>query len=324
MRRFQQAFTELLYLMGMFVPSDAVPWLEWLDLQGYIKAMKRTSKELEAVLITWIEEHRQKKRDESGDTEGEQDFIDVMLSSLWGVDLSGFDPDTAIKAIVLSVIGGGMDTSATTMTWDVALMLNHRPVLDKVRHELDLHVGTTRNVEEDDIPNLVYLQATLKETLRLYPAGPLSITHESCADCWVGGYQVPAGTRLLTNLWKLHRDPRSWGPDPEEFRPERFLPAGEAAGVDGRGQHFRYLPFGSGRRMCPRITFAMQVMLLTLARLLHGFELGTEDGGAVDMGEGPGATMPKAACNDPRIRYPKPSKYPTLGPPPTDPKTRKG
>ncbi|MQM15846.1 hypothetical protein Taro_048800 [Colocasia esculenta] len=74
--------------------------------------MKRTSKELEAVLITWIEEHRQKKRDESGDTEGEQDFIDMMLSSLWGVDFSGFDPDTAIKAIVLSVIGGGMDTNS--------------------------------------------------------------------------------------------------------------------------------------------------------------------------------------------------------------------
>ncbi|MQM22050.1 hypothetical protein Taro_055096 [Colocasia esculenta] len=98
MRKFQKTLTELVYLLGMFVSSDGVPWLEWLDLQGYIKAMKRTSKELEAVLVTWIEEHRQKKIDESDNAEGEQDFIDAMLSSLDGIDLSGLGPDTAIKA----------------------------------------------------------------------------------------------------------------------------------------------------------------------------------------------------------------------------------
>lgn len=101
MRRFQKAMVEMLYLVGVFVPSDSVPCLEWLDLQGYIKAMKRTANTLDAVLDTWIKEHRQKRRSETQMAEGEQDFIDVMLSTLEGVDLAGLNPDTAIKATVL-------------------------------------------------------------------------------------------------------------------------------------------------------------------------------------------------------------------------------
>ncbi|MQM08712.1 hypothetical protein Taro_041572 [Colocasia esculenta] len=286
MRQLKKALLEMVQLMDTFVPSDFVPCLEWLDLLGSIKAMKKTFNDFDAVLATWVDEHRQRKRDESGDDgDEEQDVIDVMLSSFQGVDSAGLDTDTAIKLILLAVIGGGMDTSAATMTWALALLLNHRPVLDKVRHELDLHVGTTRNVEEKDIPNLVYLQAALKETMRLYPFGPFIAPHEAIADCQVGGYHVPAGTMLMANVWKLHRDPHLWGPDPEEFRPERFLAGGEGARLDVRGQQFVYLPFGSGRRMCPGINLALPVMQLTLARLIHGFELGTPGGAPVDMGE---------------------------------------
>ncbi|MQM15848.1 hypothetical protein Taro_048802 [Colocasia esculenta] len=295
MRRFQKVLAELLYLMGMFVPSDAVPWLEWLDLQGYIKAMKKTFKELDAVLVTWIEEHRKKRREKPDKDKSDQDFIDVMLSAMEGLDLAGLDPNTLIKATSGAIVIAGTDTSAGTMTWALALLLNHRRVLDKVRQEIDLHVGAARNVEEKDIPNLVYLHAVVKETTRLYPVAPLSLPHEATADCRVGGYHVPAGTRLLTNLWRLHRDPRVWGPDTEEFRPERFLDGEEVAGVDVRGKQFQFLPFGSGRRMCPGLTLALQTMQLTLARLIHGFELGTAGGAPVDMGEGLGVTLNKAA-----------------------------
>ena len=93
------------------------------------------------------------------------------------------------------------------------------------------------------------------------------------------------------NLWKLHRDPTVWS-DPEVFSPERFLTS--QAGVDASGQHFEFIPFGSGRRVCPGITFAFQVIHLTIARLIQGFELGTPMDKAVDMTEGLGITMPRA------------------------------
>uniref|UniRef100_A0A0R0JBJ4 Uncharacterized protein n=1 Tax=Glycine max TaxID=3847 RepID=A0A0R0JBJ4_SOYBN len=121
-------------------------------------------------------------------------------------------------------------------------------------------------------------------------AGPLLGPREAQEDCNVAGYHVPAGTRLVVNLWKLHRDPRVWE-EPSAFRPERFL---TSDAVDVRGQNFELIPFGSGRRSCPGMSFALQVLHLTLARLLHAFEFATPSDQPVDMTESPGLTMPKA------------------------------
>ena len=139
--------------------------------------------------------------------------------------------------------------------------------------------------------NLVYLQAIIKESLRLYPAAPLSIPHESMEECTVGGYHIPAGTRLFTNLSKIHRDPQVWS-DPDEFQPERFLTTHKDC--DFRGQHFELIPFGSGRRMCPGVSFALQVLNLALATLLHGFDIETLDDAPIDMIETGGITNIKA------------------------------
>ncbi|XP_061370693.1 flavonoid-6-hydroxylase-like [Gastrolobium bilobum] len=147
-------------------------------------------------------------------------------------------------------------------------------------------------VVESDLQKLEYLQAILKETLRLYPPGPLSVPHESMEDCIVGGYHVPAGTRLLTNISKIQRDPLLYV-HPLEFRPERFLTTHKD--IDVRGQHFELIPFGAGRRMCPGLSFALQTMQLTLATLLQGFDIATLDGGPVDMLERVGLTNIKAS-----------------------------
>ncbi|KAL0418003.1 UNVERIFIED_CONTAM: Xanthotoxin 5-hydroxylase CYP82C2 [Sesamum radiatum] len=135
------------------------------------------------------------------------------------------------------------------------------------------------------------VSAIVKEALRLYPPGPLAVPHEAMEDCCVGGYHVPKGTRVMFNLWKLHRDPRMWE-EPNSFVPERFLTS--HADVEYTGQNYEFIPFGSGRRSCPGITFAMQVAHLTLARLLQGFDLTTPFNAPVDMTEGLGVNLPKA------------------------------
>ena len=108
--------------------------------------------------------------------------------------------------------------------------------------------------------NLPYLQAIVKETLRLYPAALLLVPHESMEDCTVAGYYIPAGTRLIVHVQKFQKDPSFWE-DPYEFRPERFLTTQK--NVDVRGQSPQLIPFGNGRRMCPGITFALQVASYT-------------------------------------------------------------
>ncbi|KAK9271354.1 hypothetical protein L1049_026944 [Liquidambar formosana] len=190
-----------------------------------------------------------------------------------------------------AVLSGSTDTTTITLVWALSLLLNNRNALKKAQEELDFHIGKERQVEESDMENLVYLQAILKETLRLYPAAPLSGPHESMEDCIVGGYHVPKGTRLVVNIWKIHRDPRVWL-DPYEFRPERFLTTHKD--VDLRGQHFELIPFGSGRRMCPGLSLSVQVIQLTLASLLHGFDIATISNEPVDMRESFGLTILKA------------------------------
>lgn len=77
--------------------GDAIPFLGWLDLGGEVKEMKKTAIEMDNIVSEWLEEHKQQITD-SGDTKTEQDFIDVLLFVLKGVDLAGYDFDTVIKA----------------------------------------------------------------------------------------------------------------------------------------------------------------------------------------------------------------------------------
>ncbi|XP_042495152.1 xanthotoxin 5-hydroxylase CYP82C4-like [Macadamia integrifolia] len=190
-----------------------------------------------------------------------------------------------------TMILGGNDTTVVTFTWALSLLLNNPHVLKRAQDELDMHVGSDRQVDESDIIKLEYLQAIVKETLRLYPAAPLAAPHEAIEECTIAGFHVPVGTRILPNLYKIHRDPRVWL-DPSKFKPERFLTS--HVDVDLRGQHFELIPFGSGRRMCPGLSFALQVLHLGLARLLHEFEFANPSNSPVDMTESPGLTNIKA------------------------------
>ncbi|XP_043704010.1 xanthotoxin 5-hydroxylase CYP82C4-like [Telopea speciosissima] len=203
---------------------DKLLWEQW----------QSNSKELDSIIGNWLDEHRHRRRiiktpssssprDEGEEEEDQLDFIDVMLSVITEDNLMySYDRNTVIKATVVQLIAGAYETTYVTLTWALSLLLNNRQVLKRAQEELDVHVGRDRHVEESDVKNLVYLQAIIKETLRLYPPLPLSVPHEALEDCQVGGYVVPKGTRVLVNMWKLHRDPQVWGSDPHEFKPERF------------------------------------------------------------------------------------------------------
>ncbi|KAL8116188.1 hypothetical protein AgCh_022617 [Apium graveolens] len=297
-RRFQKASEDFMHLLGLFMVSDAVPLFGWIDsLTGYKGKMKKTAKDMDHILEGWIKEHHQKRKISCID-ESEQDFMHVMLSFMES-DPDAHNSDTAIKASCLSLLLGGYDTAMVTLTWAVSLLLNNRRVLEKVQDELEKHVGRDRQVNLSDVKNLTYMQAIVKETLRLYPATPLNPPREATEDCTVAGFHIPAGTRLFVNLWKLQRDPSVWS-DPLEFQPERFIE--KHVDVEMWGQNFELIPFGSGRRVCPGITLGLQILHLTLAQLLHGFELATVSDLPIDMTEGPGLTNPKATPLEVTIR----------------------
>ncbi|XP_058069219.1 cytochrome P450 CYP82D47-like [Magnolia sinica] len=284
-RKFRVAMQNWFHLFGAFVPSDYFPFLKWWDVKGYKKEMKMVFKDLDSPLTKWLAEKRSVK------AKDDKTFINVLIPFVDNSQFPCHDADTVIKATLCTALLGGYDAVWIAITWTLSVLLNHKHVIKKAQDELDNYVGKDRNVDESDINNLVYLQAILKETLRLYPPAPMGAPHQASEDCYVGGYHVPAGTRLFTNVWKMHRDPRVWS-DPDEFQPERFMT--KHADVDPKGTHFEFLPFGSGRRMCPGVSMAFQILHLILARLLHGFDLRTPFDAPVDMSEKVGITVAKA------------------------------
>ena len=130
-----------------------------------------------------------------------------------------------IILLLQGLILAATDTTTVTLIWALSLLLNNRETLKRAQQELDIQVVRERQVKESDVKNLEYLQAILKETMRLYPAAPLLlypttpvllVPHELMEDCTLVGYHVPADTRLIVNLPKLHRNPNVWV-DPSEF-----------------------------------------------------------------------------------------------------------
>ncbi|CAL5441200.1 unnamed protein product [Camellia sinensis] len=195
----------------------------------------------------------------------------------------------------------GTDTVFTSMEWTMAELLKHPQIMKKLQNEVRKIAKGKLNITEDDLENMYYLKAVIKESLRMHPPTPLLVPRESIQDAKVMGYDIIAGTQVLVNAWAIARDPLLWE-DPEEFRPERFL----NSSIDFKGHNFEFIPFGAGRRGCPGILFAMNVNELALASVVHKFNLSLPDGASgedLDMTEVAGLTIHK---KNPLIVVPTP------------------
>ncbi|XP_002990813.2 cytochrome P450 CYP736A12 [Selaginella moellendorffii] len=232
-----------------FVPSYLRCFLEWLD--PTIPQFKRLHERQDKFMKKIIKEHKEP-------TARPKDFMDALLES--------FSAEDTVKAFITELLLAS-DSTAVAAEWVMAQLLHNPHVLEKAQLELNLVVGPNRLVQESDFSKLEYLQAIIKETLRLCPPGPLLIPRSSDEACTIGGYYVPKGSTLFVNAFAIGRDPSIWE-SPTEFMPERFL----GRSVDFKGQHFDLIPFGSGRRMCPGMPLALKALELLLANLVHGFD----------------------------------------------------
>ncbi|KAG6481358.1 trimethyltridecatetraene synthase-like [Zingiber officinale] len=262
---FKEMIDELFLLNGVMNIGDSIPWLDFLDLQGYIRRMKKLSRKFDRFLEHVLDEHNERRRRE-GDDFVARDMVDVLLQLADDPNLDIKLERHGVKGFTQDLIAGGTESSAVTLEWAISELLRRPEVFEKVTAELDRVVGRDRWVEERDIPNLPYVQAIAKETMRLHPVAPMLVPRLSREDTHVDGYDIPAGTRVLVSVWAIGRDPEVWD-RPEEFRPERF----EGSTLDVKGHDYELLPFGAGRRMCPGYNLGLKVIQLSLANLLHGF-----------------------------------------------------
>jgi beta-amyrin 24-hydroxylase len=183
----------------------------------------------------------------------------------------------------------GTNGPASVLEWSLAELIRNPHVFKKAREEIDSVVGKNRLVKESDIPNLPYLQAVVKETLRLHPPTPI-FAREAIRSCQIEGYDIPQHSKIFINCWAIGKDPNYWA-SPLEYSPERFFVTNdEEAGkskIDVRGQYYQLLPFGSGRRSCPGASLALLVIQATLASLIQCFDWVVNEGKSneIDMSE---------------------------------------
>jgi cytochrome P450 len=181
----------------------------------------------------------------------------------------------------------GTDTAYLALEFAMAELMLHQYALAKLQAEARKTMPDGQEtINEGNLAGMTYLKAVIKETLRLHPPSPLLVPHLSLEDCDVDNYMVPAGTTVFINAWAIGRDPRMWNA-PEEFMPERFIDSkGDITGADFRGNDFQFLPFGSGRRICPGVNFALASVEIMLGNLVYHFDWELPEGvHNVDMTE---------------------------------------
>lgn len=172
---------------------------------------------------------------------------------------------------------------AILLEWIMARMILHPGIQAKAQSEIDTVVGTKRTVHDSDLPNLPYLQAIVKETLRMHPPGPLlSWARLAIHDTQIGDHFIPAGTTAMVNMWAITHSDRVWS-EPNEFNPERFM--GEGEDVPIMGSDLRLAPFGAGRRVCPGKAMGLATVQLWLAQFLQSFRWVASDENGVDLSE---------------------------------------
>ncbi|PNY01177.1 cytochrome p450 [Trifolium pratense] len=268
--------------------ADYIPYLGPFDLQGLTRRMKAIGKIFDDFFEKIIDEHIQSDNKDDKN----KDFVDVMLSFV-GTEESEYRIERPnIKALMLDMLAGSMDTSATAIEWTISELLKNPRVMKKAQNELETVVGMKRKVEESDLNKLEYLDMVIKESLRFHPVAPLLIPHQSLEDCMVEDFFIPKKSRVIVNAWSIMRDPNAWT-DPERFWPERF----EGSNIDVRGHDFQLIPFGSGRRGCPGLQLGLTVIRLVVAQLVHCFDWQLPDHmlpSDLDMTEEFGLTMPRA------------------------------
>ncbi|KAL9235603.1 hypothetical protein vseg_010348 [Gypsophila vaccaria] len=264
----KELLNEVSKVIGAGNVGDFIPWLGWIDhLTGVLRTATRVANAFDSFLDRIVQEHIDRFELQSRDkdeVDKSRDLVDVLL----GIQRN--DPhlhrDT-VKALLLDMLAAGIETTSTLLEWTMSELLLHPESMKRLQDEVrGLAKGKTI-IDEDDLKNMKYLTAVIKESLRLHPPLPLLLFRESSQNTKICNYDIAAGTMVIINAWAIQRQPALWD-EPEEFQPERFL----NNPMDMNGTDFKFIPFGAGRRGCPGISFATVEAELILANLIARFD----------------------------------------------------
>ncbi len=239
----------------MFKPFS---WPLWMPLPS-VRKVRQAKQMLDRV----IQQHIQAQQSTAGN--GGLDLLTMLRLAR-----DPEHPDQGLNAQELHdqtmvMFQAGHETTATAMTWWSGLIARHPEVADRIHAEVDavLHGKTPT---PDTLQQLPWLQASLKEAMRLYPPAAVLMTRRAIKDVKVGSWTLPKGQLIAFTPYVIQRDAR-WFESPDDFKPERFMPGAPEV---PRGA---WMPFGTGPRVCIGQHFALLEMGLIAAMLMQRFRL---------------------------------------------------
>jgi len=229
-----------------FLRKDLGAWSPW---GRFLRARAL----LDEVLFEEIRSAREK-------TEEREDVLAKLIeeSARIGTPLS----DQEVRDELMTLLGAGHETTTSVLGWAFRRILCSPEVHWKVVEEVR-SVAADGNISPDDLERLPYLTATIHETMRLHPPIPIAPRYLA-QPVTLAGYDLPSATIVCPSPHLAHRDPNQF-PEPERFRPERFL--------NGRPDPFAYFPFGGGARTCIGLSFANYEMRIILAAIFARADL---------------------------------------------------
>ncbi|KAL3378282.1 hypothetical protein AABB24_004287 [Solanum stoloniferum] len=283
---FIKAMKTITELSGGFDIPDLFPSLKiFHSLSGVRSALEKVHQNVDKIFEDIIQEHKANKRDMLY----KEDLVDVLLRVQESGDLEIPLSRNTLKSVILEMFIGGTDTSSTVLEWAISEMMKNPQVMEKAQAEVRQVFKGKSKITESEIQKLDYMKLVIKETLRMHPPVPLLLPREAIEKCDIGGYEIPAKTKVIINAWAIGRHPEHWK-NAECFEPERF----QDSDLDFFGTNLEYIPFGGGRRICPGILFGIANVELPLAKLLFHFDWKLPDGieaSDLDMTETFGATV---------------------------------
>jgi cytochrome P450 len=203
--------------------------------------------------------------DLEGAEANEPNFSKTLVKSKEEYGLSQDD----IGEMTTNLIGGGLDTSSSTLHSCILALCVFKEVQQKAQEEIDRVIGHDRTPDWADLDNLPYCNAIFKETMRWRSVTTLGgFAHSPIRDDYYRGFFFPAGIHVYGNLWAIHRDPKDF-PDLDVFKPERFLEGNRLSYPNKQGHN----AFGWGRRSCSGKPFAEQGLPMSIVRLLWSFHI---------------------------------------------------
>lgn len=209
----------------------------------------RLLREVDASLYEQIDRRR------AGGTEGRHDVLSVLTDAR---DEAG-EPMSReeLRDELITLLIGGNDTTATALAWAFAEVLGREELVRRLRAELT-RVTAGGPLRAEHLGDLVLLDATVKETLRLHPVA-LNTVRVLKRPMRVGGWELPAGAEIAPCIYLTQRRPELY-PDPERFDPDRF--------IGKKIDPYEYFPFGGGARRCLGVHFAQYELKVVLAEVL--------------------------------------------------------